>query len=159
MTRPQFRLPLYEIALHDSIVSTHHWEYGSLKFTTERDQTALLQLLYMVPPLYHLSDPVLRRDLPLIQAYDRVFSPLHQRLFTQAMTHFETLSRDRLVQRSQFADGTRITVNFDRQPRTQDKKMLPALSATVQSPGGSVEVLEMEKIWPPVDQRPQPARP
>ena len=157
VTRPQFRLPLYEIALHDSIVSTHHWEYGSLKFTTERDQTALLQLLYMVPPLYHLSDPVLRRDLPLIQAYDRVFSPLHQRLFTQAMTHFETLSRDRLVQRSQFADGTRVTVNFDRQPRTQDKKILPALSATVQSPGGSVEVLEMEKIWPPVDQRPQSA--
>ena len=144
---PQFRLPLYEIALHDSIVTTHHWEYGSLKFSSERDATALLQLLYMVPPLYHLNDAVLERDLPLIAAYDMVFRPLHQRLFTQAMTDFQVLSPDRELQRSTFGDGTAITVNFDRKPRTLgDGIRLPAQSAYVKAPGEAPQLIEIKAL-------------
>ncbi|AMP02598.1 glycoside hydrolase [Collimonas pratensis] len=144
---PQFRLPLYEIALHDSIVTTHHWEYGSLKFSNERDATALMQLLYMVPPLYHLNDAVLARDLPLIAAYDKVFRPLHQRLFTQAMTDFEVLSLDRELQRSTFADGTTVAVNFDRRPRSlSDGVRLPAQSAYVVAPGQAPQLIEMKAL-------------
>lgn len=144
---PQFRLPLYEIALHDSIVTTHHWEYGSLKFPSERDATALLQLLYMTPPLYHLNDAVLQRDLPLIAAYDKVFRPLHERLFTQAMTDFQVLSPDRELQRSTFADGTTITVNFDRQPRSlSDGVRLPAQSAYIKVAGQPPQRIEMKAL-------------
>jgi hypothetical protein len=126
VTDPRFRLPLYEIALHDSVVTSQHWEYGSLKFSTEREATALMQLLYAVPPLYHLNAAVLDRDLPVIAAYDRVFRPLHQRLFTQPMTDFAVLSPDRLLQRSVFGDGTAVTVNFDTAPRTlPDGAVLP----------------------------------
>ncbi|MFC1605221.1 glycoside hydrolase, partial [Planctomycetota bacterium] len=28
---PQFRLPLYEVVFHDSVVTTHQWANGSLK--------------------------------------------------------------------------------------------------------------------------------
>ncbi|MDB5766996.1 MAG: glycosyl hydrolase related to family protein [Collimonas fungivorans] len=145
---PQFRLPLYEIALHDSIVTTHHWEYGSLKFSNERDATALLQLLYMVPPLYHLNDAVLQRDLPLIATYDKVFRPLHQRLFTQAMTGFQVLSPDRELQRSTFGDGTTITVNFGRKPRAlNDGVRLPAQSAYVETPGQAAQLIVTKTLF------------
>ena len=33
---PAFRLPLFEVALHDSVVTTHHWGNGSLKFAGEQ---------------------------------------------------------------------------------------------------------------------------
>jgi Glycosyl hydrolases related to GH101 family, GH129 len=144
---PQFRLPLYEIALHDSVVTSHHWEYGSLKFSNQRDATALLQLLYMVPPLYHLNDAVLQRDLPLITAYDKLFRPLHQRLFIQPMRDFQVLSQDRELQRSVFGDGTAITVNFSERPRTLDDGLhLPALSAHVVSPNQPPQVIEIKKV-------------
>ncbi|WP_248745888.1 glycoside hydrolase [Pseudomonas sp. MWU12-2037] len=147
VTSAEFRLPLYQIALHDSLVSTHHWEYGSLKFSSERDVTALLQLLYMVPPLYHLNDQVISRDLPLISAYDKVFRPLHERLFSQAMDDFQVLSGDRLLQRSTFADGTLITVNFSVRPsRTPEGRQLPPLSAHVVVAGEPAQLIEIRQL-------------
>ncbi|CAI8750400.1 glycoside hydrolase [Pseudomonas serbica] len=144
---PRFRLPLYQIALHDSVVTTHHWEYGSLKFSNEREATALLQLLYMVPPLYHLADEVLERDLPVIAAYDRIFRPLHERLFSVAMVDFKVLSTDRALQQSSYADGTRITVNFSSRPMVEQGATLPALAARVEEPGKPVRVHEMSTVF------------
>ena len=144
---PWFRLPLYQIALHDSVVTTHHWEYGSLKFSNEWEATALLQLLYMVPPLYHLADEVLDRDLPVIAAYDRIFRPLHERLFNVAMVDFKVLSTDRALKQSSFADGTRITVNFSSEPMVAQGTTVPALAARVEEPDQPVRVHEMSTVF------------
>ncbi|TSD90433.1 hypothetical protein FFK22_002025 [Mycobacterium sp. KBS0706] len=145
---PRFRLPLYEIALHDSVVTTHHWEYGSLKFPDQRETTALLQLLYAVPPLYQLNAAVLDRDLPVIAAYDRVFRPLHERVFTRPMTDLAILSPDRLLQRSTFGDGTTVTVNFDTRPRPlPDGATLPAQSARIAVPGQPARTVEISKVF------------
>ncbi|MGO1077043.1 glycoside hydrolase [Inquilinus sp. CA228] len=145
---PRFRLPLYEIALHDSVVTTHHWEYGSLKFSDQRETTALLQLLYAVPPLYHLNAAVLDRDLPVIAATDRVFRPLHERVFTRPMTDFAVLSPDRLLQRSTFGDGTTVTVNFDAKVRPlPDGTTLPAQSARITVPGQGPQVIEAGALF------------
>lgn len=147
MFAPEFRLPLYEMVLHDSVVTTHHWEYGSLKFAPELVNTALVQWLYMVPPLYHLNDAVLQRDLPLIAAYDRAFRPWHQRLYTQAMSDWQALSPDRLLQRSRFADGTTVTVNFDRRVRSLDGVALPAQSVRILATGASAQTVEVGQIF------------
>ncbi|WP_211443125.1 glycoside hydrolase [Collimonas humicola] len=145
---PEFRLPLYQIALHDSVVATHHWEYGTLKFSGRSEASALQQLLYMVPPLYHLSDAVLARDLPFIAAYDKVFRPLHQRLMTQPMTDFKVLSPDRALQRSSFGDGTAITVNFDLKQRVlADGLRLPGQSAYVTTPGLAPQLVEIKAMF------------
>lgn len=144
---PQFRLPLYQIALHDSVVTTHHWEYGSLKFSNELEATALMQLLYMIPPLYHLADEVVKRDLPVIAAYDRIFRPLHERLYRVAMVDFKVLSEDRALQQSRYADGTRITANFSAESHAVGDATLPALSARVEEPGQPVRVHEMSTVF------------
>ena len=52
---PRFRLPLYQIVFHDSVITTNHWGAGSLKFENAIETLALLELLYNVPPLYHLK--------------------------------------------------------------------------------------------------------
>lgn len=145
---PRFRLPLYEIALHDNVVTTHHWEYGSLKFSDQRETSALLQLLYAVPPLYHLNAAVLDRDLPVIAAYDRVFRPLHERVFAQPMTDFAVLSPDRLLQRSTFGDGTAVTVNFDTKSRSlPGDATLPARSARIEASGQEPQVIEVDTFF------------
>nr|GGH96357.1 hypothetical protein GCM10011355_15070 [Aquisalinus luteolus] len=151
MYAPRHRLPLFQIALHDSIITSHHWEYGSLKPVGQRDRIGLTQILHMVPPLYHLHDSVLKRDMPLIQAYHEVWGPLHAELWDQQMTGFEFLSEDRLVQRTEFADGTALTVNFANEPRLlpgsglSTGETLPVRGIAVEK-GGETRILEMPAL-------------
>jgi len=109
---PTMRLPLYQAVFHGSVITTHHWLFDSLKLSNVRAENELVQLLYNVPPLYHLSASTIKQRLPVIQRQDRFFRPLHQRLATQAMTGFRWLTSDRQVQETTFADGTRLVANF-----------------------------------------------
>lgn len=109
---PTMRLPLYQAVFHGSVITTHHWLFDSLKLTNVQAENELTQLLYNVPPLYHLSASTIEPRLPLIQRQDRFFRPLHQRLATQAMTGFRWLTADRQVQETTFADGTRLVADF-----------------------------------------------
>ncbi|WP_460951519.1 glycoside hydrolase [Pseudomonas marginalis] len=114
---PTMRLPLYQAVFHGSVITTHHWLFDSLKLSNVRAENELTQLLYNVPPLYHLSASTVKRRLPAIQRQDRFFRPLHQRLATQAMTGFRWLTADMQVQETTFADGTRLVANFSGEER------------------------------------------
>ena len=114
---PAMRLPLYQAVFHGSVITSHHWLFDSLKLSNVQAENELAQLLYNVPPLYHLSAATLKQRLPMIQRQDGFFRPLHERLATQAMTDFRWLSNDRLVQQTTFADGTRLVANFAQEER------------------------------------------
>lgn len=109
---PSMRLPLYQAVFHGSVITTHHWLFDSLKLSNVQVENELTQLLYNVPPLYHLSASTVKQRLPVIERQDRFFRPLHQRLATQAMVGFGWLTADRLVQETTFGDGTRLVANF-----------------------------------------------
>ncbi|WP_296259988.1 MULTISPECIES: glycoside hydrolase [unclassified Pseudomonas] len=110
---PTTRLPLYQTVFHGSVITTHHWLFDSLKLSNVQIENELTQLLYNVPPLYHVSRETLSRRLKAIQRQDAFFRPLHERLGTQAMTGFQWLTHDKRVQQTTFADGTRLVANFD----------------------------------------------
>lgn len=109
---PHFRLPLYQIVFHDSVIATHHWGNASLKYEDKVDTVALLEQLYNVPPLYHLNHAEFKKHKQHILKHDAFFSPLHKQLALQPMTDFRWLSADRSVQETIFGDGTWIAVNF-----------------------------------------------
>ncbi|MDY7530280.1 glycoside hydrolase [Pseudomonas sp. Bout1] len=114
---PAMRLPLYQAVFHGSVITTHHWLFDSLKLSNVRRENELTQLLYNVPPLYHLSAATVKQRLPVIQRQDGFFRPLHERLATQAMTDFRWLTEDKQVQQTTFADGTRLVANFSGEVR------------------------------------------
>ncbi|WP_426232757.1 glycoside hydrolase [Pseudomonas sp. TWP3-2] len=140
---PASRLPLYQAVFHGSVITTHHWLFDSLKLSNVRVENELTQLLYNVPPLYHLSADTLQQRLPLIARQDVFFRPLHERLATQALSGFEWLSEDRLVQQTSFADGTRLLANFDVRVREVQGQTLPGQSITVRSPDGTVKQFQV----------------
>ena len=125
---PQTRLPLYQAVFHGSVITTHHWLFDSLKLSNVRAENELMQLLYNVPPLYHLSADTLKQRLPVIARQDVFFRPLHERLATEAMADFHWLTEDRLVQQTTFADGTRLVANFDSREREVGGKPLAGQS-------------------------------
>jgi hypothetical protein len=137
---PQTRLPLYQAVFHDSIVTTHHWHTDNFKLGNVRRENELAQLLYNVPPLYHLSAGTLKQRLPLIRRMDTFFRPIHQRLATQALTDFRWLSDDRLLQETRFADGSFLRANFSATERNVgDMRIAPYSIVATDSKGGTSE--------------------
>jgi len=137
---PTMRLPLYQAVFHGSVITTHHWLFDSLKLSNVQVENELTQLLYNVPPLYHLSAATLKQRLPLIQRQDAFFRPLHQRLATQELTGFRWLTADRLVQESTFADGTRLVANFS----SEEKAGYAARSVTALLKGEEAQVYQVK---------------
>jgi hypothetical protein len=109
---PRYRLPLYQAAFHDAIITTHHWEYPSWKFSNVQGVNELLELLYAVPPLYHLDLQELVRQKDEMQRHHAFFSPNYRKLATIPLTEYSWLTPDRLVQRTGFGEEASVVVNF-----------------------------------------------
>ena len=116
-SNPATRLPLYQLALGDSVIATHQWGFGSLKFDDPTGVRELLELLYDVPPLYHLNLAEFAKRKSEIARHFAFFSPIHRDAALLPMTAFEWLSDDRRVQRTTFGDGEIVlTANFGDAP-------------------------------------------
>ncbi|MDB6028898.1 MAG: hypothetical protein JWM68_5121 [Verrucomicrobiales bacterium] len=112
---PQIRIPLYQAALGDELIATHHWSFDSLKFSDVAVTRELMEILYMVPPMYHLNRSTWPARKERIVRHVKFWAPLHRQLATAPLTRFEWLTKDRLVQRTTFGGpvaSVTITVNF-----------------------------------------------
>ena len=112
---PRFRIPLYEATLGDEMIVTHHWSFDSLKFGDIAATRELLEILYMVPPMYHLNRETWPKRRNQILRHSSFWGPIHQQLATAHLTRFEWLSPDRQLQRTTFhtdSGDVTMTVNF-----------------------------------------------
>lgn len=125
---PRFRLPLYQTVFHDSVVTTHHWGAGSLKFKDQLDTVELLELLYNVPPLYHMNLQEFGRHEKNMKAHNDFFSPLHRELALLPLTDFSWLRADRMVQRAVFGDRVELVANFADEDFRYRKTVIPRRS-------------------------------
>jgi hypothetical protein len=85
----------------------------------------LLELLYNVPPLYHLNRQEFERRKALIQAHYDFFSPLHRELGLLPLTDFNWLTEDRLVQQTVFGDRVELIANFGEQDFKRNDLTIP----------------------------------
>ncbi len=116
---PRTRIPLYRGALGDEVLVSHHWNFDSFKLGDVAAVRELMELLHMVPPLYHLNRETWPQRRAAILRHFAFWSPLHRRLATAPLVRFETLAPDRLLQRTTFRlpEGeVTITVNFGATP-------------------------------------------
>ena len=142
---PHFRLPLYQIVFHDSVITTNHWGSGSLKFENAIETLALLELLYNVPPLYHLNMAEFTKHKAWIQRHYAFFSPLHRKIGGQTMTDFEWLSDNRQVQRTEFGDTIELFANFGTDPFKYEGVVIPGKSVLARwIDTGKVEAFSVE---------------
>ncbi len=113
---PHYRLPLYEAIFHDSVISTYRWELNELKIPRIKKTKASLQNLYNVPPIWVLNLKTLQKNKKYFVDYYNFFSPLHQMAGVEALTAFEWLTDDHLVQQTQFGNRLILTANFSNRP-------------------------------------------
>src|ERR1017187_4055317 len=109
---PRFRLPLFPTVSHDSGVARHHCSFASMKTHQQARPVELLELLYQVPPLYHLNVPEFQKRKAQIKRHYEFFSPLHRETALLPMTGFQWLTPDGTVQRTTFGDSIELVANF-----------------------------------------------
>ncbi len=93
-------VPLYELVYHDAIVSP---------FDSRRPEEALRALLYGGVP----SLPAASVGDEKMLASVRQVAALHQRIALLEMTNHEFLDGNHRKERTTFADGTTVTVDWD----------------------------------------------
>ena len=109
---PRYRLPLYEAAFHDSIITTHHWSTPSTKFTNVQEINELLELLYGVPPLYQLDLAEFEQRKQEIQTHNAFFSSNYRNLALSPLTDFTWLTQDHLLQKVEFGTQASVIANL-----------------------------------------------
>ncbi len=113
MYDPRYRVPLYETALHGSLVNTERWELSYEKLPAQKTTRALLAMLYNTPLNYVLDGASLDKHGAELAALQRYFSPLHKAAGTEQLTAFRQVTADRTVQRTVFGKGVlTVTANF-----------------------------------------------
>lgn len=128
---PAYSLPLFKLVYNDSVITTHHWEWGSLKIKDEVGTRMLYELLYNVPPLYHLDKQEWDSHKELITSYLKVWSSFHAQAVTQEMTAFQVLTSDRLVQSTEYGPDLKVVVNFSNKDVKHGHDTIKAKSALI----------------------------
>lgn len=127
---PGVRIPLYQAALGDELLVSHHWNFDSLKFSDVAATRELTELLYLTPPLYHLNRESWPNRRERIVKHFQFWSPLHQQLAGTPLVKFEWLDTSRRLQRTTFRhDGGAVTVTVNFSATAQQN--YPPQSATV----------------------------
>ena len=125
---PRYRLPLFQTVFHDSVITTHHWSAPTLKFKDQIANRALLELLYSVPPLYHLNQKAFEEHKAWMKTQYLFFSPLHKATSLLPLSEFAWLTSDHQVQRTQFGGNITLIANFRAEPFPYKAHKIPSKS-------------------------------
>ena len=115
-TGEKYRIPLFELVFHDCCCAHWYWyDYSNrpLYLWPRRD---LLNALYGTMPMFIFDARHWREHKAEFQRSYATTAPIARRTGYSEMLDHRALTKDRSVQESVFADGTRVTVNFGDKP-------------------------------------------
>ena len=127
-----YRLPLWELVYHDCVVAQWYWGDYNNKLPALWDRRDLWNALYGTPPMFMFNRQLWRRWRErFVQSY-RTAAPVARATGYSEMLSHEWLTPDHAVQRTRFANGVVVTVNFGDKPHTlPDGTTLPPLGHRV----------------------------
>jgi hypothetical protein len=124
-----YRLPLWELVYHDSVVAQWYWGDYNNKLPKLWDRRDLWNALYGTPPMFMFDRRMWaeQRDR-FVRSYQTAATIARQTGYVRMLSH-RWLTDDRAAQQTRFANGTTVTVNFGDQPYTlPDGQILPPLT-------------------------------
>jgi hypothetical protein len=127
-----YRIPLWELVYHDCVVAHWYWGDYNNKLPTLWDRRDLWNALYGTPPMFMFNRKSweANRDR-FVQSYKTTAAVARATGYAEMLSH-EWLTSDHAVQRTRFANGVVVTVNFGGTLyRSPDGTNLPALGRRV----------------------------
>jgi hypothetical protein len=117
----EYRAPLWELVFHDCIVSTWYWGDASDFLLTAAPEVTprkdAFNVLYgTIPLLWAGKEGSWTTDREAFLRTYRNTCKFHEVIAGKELLSHEFVTRDRAVQRTRFADGTEVVVNFGEAP-------------------------------------------
>lgn len=107
-----YRLPLFELVYHGCVVSYWYWGDHNNKFPKLWHKRDLFNALYGTPPMYgFLKDFFDENRERFVESY-KIAEPVSRLTGRVAMEDHQILTEDRTVQKTVFANGVEVIVNF-----------------------------------------------
>lgn len=135
-TDPKYDVPLYKMVYNDSIITTYHWDWSTFKIKGEVNDRMVREVLYNVPPLYHLDGQEWEKYQEAVTAHHAVWSPFSKQAVLREMTGFEYLKSDGSVQKCSYGDDLWAAANFGDSPFLYEDREIPPHSVMMMSDGG-----------------------
>ncbi len=123
-----YRLPLWELVYHDCVVSQWYWGDYNNKLPKLWDRRDLWNALYGTAPMFMFDRNtwIANKDR-FVKSYQTTAALARATAYSQMLSH-EWLTPDHSVQRTRFANGVTVTVNFgDVQWQLPDGRILAPL--------------------------------
>lgn len=129
-----YRLPLWELVYHDCVVAYWYWGDYNNKLPKVWRKRDLFNALYGTPPMYMFTVEQWREQRERFVDSYKVAAPVARETGYYEMTDHHILTEDRSVQRSFFANGVVVTVNFGE-------------SEWISEDGSEIPAMEMRVLW------------
>ena len=122
-----YRVPLWELVYHDSVVAIWYWGDNSDKQPELWDRRDLWNVLYGTPPLWMINPEKWREHRERWVACYKNVCPIVRKTSYREMLDHRWLTTDRTVQQTTFSDGLIVTVNFGDRPFADEagREILP----------------------------------
>jgi hypothetical protein len=136
-TGHRYRIPLWELVYHDCVVAQWYWGDYNNKLPALWDRRDLWNTLYGTPPMFMFNRQSWESNRDrFVRSYQTIAPVARATGYSEMLSH-EWLTFDHAVQRTRFANGVVVTVNFGDTPYTlSDGILLPPLGHRVEGPGG-----------------------
>ena len=107
-----YRLPLWELVYHDCVVAQWYWGDYNNKLPKLWDRRDLWNALYGTPPMFMFDRKIWEANKDrFVRSYRTAAAVARATGYSQMLSH-EWLTSDHAVQRTRFANGVVVTVNF-----------------------------------------------
>lgn len=126
-----YTIPLYKLVYNDSVITTYWWGWGTLKIADEIENRMLYEILYNVPPLYHIDKYEWEKYKTTIINHSKVWSNFSKKAIKEEMTDYKILSDDRLVQMTEYGKDLSVVANFSEDEFTVQGEKVPAKSVLI----------------------------
>ncbi|MGL4798449.1 MAG: glycoside hydrolase, partial [Cellulosilyticaceae bacterium] len=128
---PVYSIPLFKLVYNDSVISSYHWDWSTFKIQDEVENRMLYEILYNVPPMYHLDKWEWDKYKTSLIKHSRFYEDFSEQAILLPMTSFEVLTEDRMVQTTTFGDTLQVVANFKDEPYVYEGDVIEAQSVLV----------------------------
>ncbi|MGE7624202.1 glycoside hydrolase [Viridibacillus sp. NPDC096237] len=126
-----YTIPLYKLVYNDSVITTYWWGWGTLKIEDEIENRMLYEILYNVPPLYHIDKHEWEKYKTTIINHSKVWSNFSKKAIKEEMTDYKILSDDRLVQMTEYGEDLSVIANFSEDETIAQGEKIPGKSVLI----------------------------
>ena len=124
---PALRVPLHGLVYHDVHIPTWYTGDGVSKVPSLWDDKDLFNILYASMPLFMPPNRTYwNTNIDKFLTSYHLISSITRNIAFEEMTKHSFLSPDRMIQQTEFSNGWKVTVNFDKVIHSIDSRQLAA---------------------------------